>query len=61
MNPDYLRLNYLLSRADGQPLTPQDVEAIQTDLWDVMVEWCEVRGLLLQGRMSPVRDADLED
>lgn len=58
MNPDYMRLDYLLSRADQQPLTPEDVQAIQTDFLDMMVDWCEARGLLMQGRMSPAQDAD---
>lgn len=57
MNPDSLQLDSLLSHADQQPLTPQDVEAIQTDFLEMVVEWCEARGLLMQGRMSPAQDA----
>lgn len=52
MNPEHLRLDFFLSRADQAALTPEQVQEVG-ELLDLMTEWCEARGYLLNGSLSP--------
>ncbi|WP_424951007.1 hypothetical protein [Deinococcus sp.] len=48
-----IRLEQFVSRADQTALTPEQVAEVQGELLDLMIEWCEARGYLLNGSMSP--------
>lgn len=56
-----IEMQYVINRQDGQALTPEQVDAVQDDLWDVMVEWLEARGLRMNGGTTPYTNDPAED
>ena len=56
-----IEMQYVINRQDGQALTPAEVDAVQDDLWTVMVEWLEARGLGMMGGTMPLTLAALAE
>lgn len=58
-SPDYMELSHYVRRSDGKPLTPEDVGEVDA-LLGLMVQFCEARGLLLDGVTAPKSEEDGE-
>ena len=57
--PDYVEMSHYVSRADGQPLTPEDVAAVD-ELLSLIVDFCEARGFHLNGLTGQRSEEDGE-
>lgn len=44
-----IRLEYTISREDSFDLTPEESEKLQDDMTDMLIEWLEDRGYLMNG------------